>query len=171
VITRILGKELERQLKDFPIVILLGPRQAGKTTLTKMVLPDFNYVTLEDPETRTIAHEDPKALLKRYPTKTIFDEIQRCPHLLSYLQTIVDASQTNGQFVLTGSHQLELHQAISQSLAGRTGMLHLLPLSIAELAGNGMTFDSFETYLFHGFLPRVYSQKQRPQSAYSSVSV
>jgi len=120
---------------------------------------------------RTIAHEDPKALLKRYPTKTIFDEIQRCPHLLSYLQTIVDASQTNGQFVLTGSHQLELHQAISQSLAGRTGMLHLLPLSIAELAGNGMTFDSFETYLFHGFLPRVYSQKQRPQSAYSSVSV
>lgn len=168
MIPRTLGLELEKQLKEFPIVTVLGPRQAGKTTLARMTLPDFNYLSLEDPEIRTIAQEDPKAFLKRYPSKTIFDEIQRCPHLLSYLQTMVDATQTNGQFVLTGSHQLELRQAISQSLAGRTGMLHLLPLSIKELTSNELALDSFESYIFHGFLPRVHSQNQRPQSAYSS---
>ena len=123
MIPRKMAGELQKQLKEFPIVTVLGPRQAGKTTLAKMELPGFDYVTLEDPETRAIADEDPRALLKRHATKTIFDEIQRAPHLLSYLQNIVDDSTINGQFVLTGSHQLELHQAISQSLAGRTGIL------------------------------------------------
>ena len=147
---------------------VLGPRQAGKTTLAKMELPDFDYVSLEDPDTRAIAEEDPRALLERQSTKTIFDEIQRAPHLLSYLQTMVDSSPANGQFVLTGSHQLELRQAISQSLAGRTGILYLLPLSIPELNAAGIRFDSFEDYLFHGFLPRVHSQEQRPRTAYAS---
>ena len=163
-----MANELRIQLEEFPIVTVLGPRQAGKTTLARMELPDFEYVTLEDPETRTIAEEDPRAFLKRHGAKTIFDEIQRAPHLLSYLQTIVDASAVNGQFVLTGSHQLELRQAISQSLAGRTGVLYLLPLSIPELHAANIAFDSFEDYLFHGFLPRVHAQKQRPRSAYAS---
>ena len=168
MITRTLAAELQNQLREFPIVTVLGPRQAGKTTLAKRVLPDWDYVSLEDPETRAIAEEDPKGLLQRHRSKVIFDEIQRVPQLLSYLQVLVDQSQSNGQFVLTGSHQLELRQAITQSLAGRTGLLYLLPLSIQELSESGIAFDAFENYLFRGFLPRVHGQKQRPRTAYSS---
>ncbi|WP_022954286.1 ATP-binding protein [Leucothrix mucor] len=168
MIPRHLTSELLTQLKEYPIVTVLGPRQAGKTTLTRNALPDYDYVSLENPETRAIATEDPKAFLKQYSGKVIFDEIQRTPHLLSYLQGIVDETGENGQFVLTGSHQLELRAAITQSLAGRTGMLHLLPLSIAELSEAGISFDTFEEYIFQGFLPRIYDQKQRPHTAYAN---
>lgn len=168
MIQRHIKAEFLAQLNEFPIVTVLGPRQAGKTTLVRNSLPDYAYASLEDPEKRSIAEEDPKAFLKSYPGKTIFDEIQRAPHLLSYIQGIVDEEQTNGRYVLTGSHQLELRSAVTQSLAGRTGILHLLPLSIGELKEAGIKFDTFEEYLFHGFLPRVYDQKQRPRTAYSS---
>ena len=106
--------------------------------------------------------------MKRYTGNVIFDEVQRVPHLLSYLQGIVDQSGRQGQFVLTGSHQLELRAAITQSLAGRTGILHLLPLSIAELTAAGIRFDDFSEYIHHGFLPRVYDQQQRPYTAYAN---
>jgi predicted AAA+ superfamily ATPase len=168
MIPRTIQKELLTQLNEYPIVTVLGPRQAGKTTLVQAALPDYDYTSLENPETRLIATEDPKAFLKRHSGKVIFDEIQRTPHLLSYLQGIVDERGSNGQFVLTGSHQLELRAAITQSLAGRTGILHLLPLSIAELTAAGIGFESFEDYIFHGFLPRVYDQQQRPHIAYAN---
>ncbi|MGL6162005.1 ATP-binding protein [Microbulbifer sp.] len=168
MIPRTLTSELVAQLHEFPVVTILGPRQAGKTTLVRTALPEYDYVTLEDPDTRAIVREDPKAFLKRHDRRVIFDEIQRAPHLLSYLQGIVDERQENGQFVLTGSHQLELRAAITQSLAGRTGMLHLLPLSIAELAGAGISFEFFEEYVFRGFLPRIYDQNQRPRIAYGA---
>lgn len=168
MIPRLLKKELLTQLGEFPIVTVLGPRQAGKTTLARSSLPDFEYVTLEDPETLAIAREDPVGFLAQRQDRVIFDEIQRAPHLLSFLQGIVDEAGVNGQFVLTGSHQLELRAAVSQSLAGRTGMLFLLPLSIPELEGAGISFDSFEEYLLHGFLPRVHAQSQRPRVAYAS---
>lgn len=168
MIPRILTSELLAQLREFPVVTILGPRQAGKTTLVRAALPEYDYVTLEDPDTRAIASEDPKVFLKRHDRKVIFDEIQRAPHLLSYLQGIVDERQENSQFVLIGSHQLELRAAITQSLAGRTGTLHLLPLSIAELAGAGISFEFFEEYVFHGFLPRIYDQNQRPRIAYGA---
>ena len=147
---------------------VLGPRQAGKTTLVQHELPDYAYVSLEDPDERMLAAEDPRAFLRRYPGNTIFDEVQRVPALLSYLQGIVDKEQKNGRFVLTGSHQLELRAAVAQSLAGRTGLLHLLPLSIEELRQAGLTFDGFEDYVVHGFLPRVHSQNQRPFRAYAN---
>jgi len=161
-------KELLAQLGEYPIVTVLGPRQAGKTTLVRAALPGYEYVTLEDPETRAIASEDPRAFLDRHRSEVIFDEIQRAPHLLSYLQGRVDEVGTSGQFVLTGSHQLELRAAVSQSLAGRTGILHLLPLSIAELARAGVQFESFEEYVFRGFLPRVHAEGQRPTTAYAN---
>jgi len=131
-------------------------------------LPEHQYVSLEDPETRLLAEEDPKALLKHNSGKTIFDEIQRAPQLLSYLQGVVDEDKTNGRYVLTGSHQLELRQAVTQSLAGRTGILNLLPFSIGELRAAGIHFDRFEQYAYQGFLPRIYDQKQRPGAAYAS---
>jgi len=161
-------QELRTQLQEYPIVTVLGPRQAGKTTLARMTFPEFDYVSLEDPEIRAIAIEDPRAFLRRYRRKFIFDEIQRTPHLLSYLQGIVDKDGLCGQFVLTGSHQLELRAAVSQSLAGRTGMLYLLPLSMHELISAGMQLDTFSEYAFHGFLPRVHAQAQRPYTAYAS---
>lgn len=167
MIARAIEGELRNQLAEFPVVTVLGPRQAGKTTLVRATLPDYDYITLEDPETRTIAMEDPKALLAKYRHQVIFDEIQRAPHLLSYLQGMVDDENVNGQFVLTGSHQLELREAVSQSLAGRTSILHLLPLSIKELADAGKALDTYEDYLFTGFLPRIYDQKQRPLTAYA----
>lgn len=168
MIPRTLRAELLTQLREYPVVTLLGPRQAGKTTLVRSTLPEYDYVSLEDPENRLIANDDPRAFLKMHSGNTIFDEIQRAPLLLSYLQGIVDADNHPGRFVLTGSHQLELHAAISQSLAGRTGILHLLPLSIAELSAAGIRFDDFADYAFSGFLPRVYDQQQRPRTAFAN---
>lgn len=168
MIPRHLIAELLVQLEEYPIVTVIGPRQAGKTTLVRAALPDYDYVSLENPESRQIATDDPKAFLKQHPKQVIFDEIPRAPHLLSYLQGIVDEDKRNGLFVLTGSHQLQLRAAITQSLAGRTGLLHLLPLSIAELEAAGIHFTQFEDYIHHGFLPRVYDQHQRPHTAYAN---
>ena len=168
MIKRDITKELFSQLKEYPVITVLGPRQAGKTTLVRELLADYDYVNLENPETRQFAIDDPKAFLKQYKNKVIFDEVQRTPHLLSYLQVIVDESKQNGQFVLTGSHQLELKAAITQSLAGRTGILNLLPLCISEMKKEGISFESAEKYIFNGFLPRIYDQKQRPHTAYAN---
>lgn len=168
MIPRQLERELLAQLNEYPIVTVLGPRQAGKTTLVLSALPDYEYVSLETPDIRQFAQEDPRAFLNQYSSKVIFDEIQRVPELLSYLQGMVDEDGSSGRFVLTGSHQLQLRAAITQSLAGRTGVLHLLPFSIAELSAVGISFDSFHEYLFHGFLPRIYDKNQRPHVAYGN---
>ena len=168
MITRHLSRELLQQLKEYPVVTLLGPRQAGKTTLARALLKDYAYVSLETPDILRFAQEDPRGFLAQFPEKTIFDEIQRAAHLISYLQGIVDESGSTGQFVLTGSHQLELRTAITQSLAGRTGILNLLPFSMAELTAAKVTFDTFEEYVFTGFLPCIYDQNQRPNTAYAN---
>ena len=123
--------ELLAMAKNYPVVTLTGPRQAGKTTLVKQTFPDKAYVNLEAPDLRELAELDPRGFFAQYPQGAILDEIQRCPQLLSYIQEIVDARESKGLFILTGSHQLDLHHAITQSLAGRTALLHLLPLSIA----------------------------------------
>lgn len=150
------------------MVTLLGPRQSGKTTLAQSI-PGYHYCNLELPENRELATHDPKAFLRQYEEETVvFDEIQRTPHLLSYIQTIVDQRKINGQFILTGSHQWELKAAVTQSLAGRVGILHLLPFSISELSNAGIRLDRFEDYAYRGFLPRVYDQNQRPTQAYSN---
>ena len=106
MIIRSITSEFLTQLREYPIVTVIGPRQAGKTTLVRAALPEYEYVSLETPETRQFALDDPKAFLKRYAGNVIFDEVQRVPHLLSYLQGIVDQSGRQGQVVLTGSHQL-----------------------------------------------------------------
>jgi uncharacterized protein len=167
-IQRAIEAELHQLLKEYPVVTILGPRQSGKTTLTKMALEGSAYANLEDPATREIAREDPVAFLSRYEGRVVVDEVQRVPELLSYIQVRVDEVQKNGQFVLTGSHQLSLREAISQSLAGRTAILHLLPFSIQELKSAGIGFDRFEDYCFTGFLPRIYKKPQRPTTAYSN---
>lgn len=168
MIERTLKHELFTQLTEYPIVTVLGPRQAGKTTLVKSTLSNYTYVNLEDPVIRRFAIEDPKAFLQRYKRRVIFDEIQRAPELLSYLQVIVDEIDEAGQFVLTGSHQLQLREAITQSLAGRTSVLHLLPLSIEELLAAGIQFENVADCLFKGALPRIYAKNLRPHTAYAN---
>lgn len=168
LIHRDIETELKTLLREYPAVTILGPRQAGKTTLAKTALKDYAYSNLEDPEARAIAQNDPKAYLAQFKKNVIIDEIQRVPELLSYIQVAVDANPGNGRFVLTGSHQLSLREAISQSLAGRTAILNLLPFSIHELRKAEIEFERFEDYCFTGFMPRIYEQAQRPTTAYSN---
>ena len=167
-IPRALSTELLRQCEEFPVVTLLGPRQAGKTTLARHSLPHYGYVSLETPHLRAHASADPVAFLEAHPAPCIIDEIQRVPMLLSYIQGLVDEQGGSGHYVLTGSHHLALHEAVSQSLAGRTSILTLLPLSLHELRNAGLTPVDAATAIFTGFLPRVHSGPQRPTIAYSS---
>ncbi|MCF6226311.1 MAG: ATP-binding protein [Xanthomonadales bacterium] len=140
--------------KEFRVITVLGPRQAGKTTLCQMAFPRYKYVSLEDPDIRLYASEDPRGFLKEYRKNVILDEVQRVPQLLSYIQTIVDADNLKAQFVLTGSHQLELGAAIGQSLAGRTALLTLLPLSLNELQQlPSISNDNLDELLLNGFMP------------------
>ncbi len=164
-IIRDLQSELLQMAKEYPVVTLLGPRQAGKTTLVKMVFGSKPYLNLESPEVRKLAEEDPRGLLAQYPEGAVIDEVQQVSELLSYIQIIVDEKKHNGLFILTGSHQLDLRAQISQSLAGRTSILHLLPLSIAELKRCKKITDENQL-MCNGFLPRVYSENQQSFKAY-----
>ncbi len=116
-----------------PVVTVIGPRQSGKTTLVRHAFPDHGYVSLELPDERREGLEDPRSFLARFPGKVILDEVQRVPDLLSYIQVEVDREDRPGRFILTGSQNFLLMEKVSQTLAGRTAILHLLPLSLAEL--------------------------------------
>lgn len=157
--------ELQELAAGYPVVTVIGPRQSGKTTLVKYVFPEKPYANLEDPDIRNLAETDPRGFLEKYPKGVILDEIQRVPTLLSYIQTIVDKAEQKGMFILTGSHQLELHQAITQSLAGRTALLTLLPMSISELLKAGIDLPIDETVVKGGY-PRIYKDGLDPTKAY-----
>ena len=165
IIQRDIQSELMQMAQEYPVVTLISPRQAGKTTLVRQTFPDKPYLNLEFPDIRQLAETDPRALLERYPNGAILDEIQNVPELLSYIQGIVDEQQKNGLYILTGSHQLDLHHQVSQSLAGRTALLNLLPLSLSELL-RVQTIEDENQILFQGLLPRIYSENQQPTKAY-----
>ncbi len=157
--------EIKALAKGYPVVTIMGPRQSGKTTMVQAAFPEKPYVNLEAPDIRQLAQMDPRAFLEKYPKGAILDEIQRVPDLLSYIQVIVDEKKQHGMFILTGSHQLELHQSIAQSLAGRTALLTLLPMSLQELAAAG--FDlSTDAALLSGGYPRIFKDKLDPTKAY-----
>ena len=132
MIPRTLDPVIRQRATYYPVVTLTGPRQSGKTTLVRAAFPAHPYATLEDPDQRAYALDDPRGFLAQYPAGAILDEVQRAPALVSYLQGIVDEDDRPGRFVLTGSQNLLLHGAVSQSLAGRTAVLELLPFSIAD---------------------------------------
>jgi predicted AAA+ superfamily ATPase len=167
MITPTILKELALMADEYAVVTVTGPRQSGKTTLVQMQFPTHSYCNLEHPETRQLAKSDPHAFFELYPAPMIIDEVQRVPELLSYIQTKVDAAPEKGQYILTGSHQLALREAVSQSLAGRTALLELLPLSIEELAAAGFE-PSRDELIFNGFYPRIYSEGADPQRLYRS---
>lgn len=145
-------------LKGFPIVTITGPRQSGKTTLAKKIFSDKPYASLEDPDVRLAAQEDPRAFLERFPDGAVLDEVQRCPDLLSYLQTMVDADRRTGLFILTGSQQFGLLSGITQSLAGRTAFVELLPFSISELKRAGKLPKTLDDILIKGGYPPLYDR-------------
>ncbi len=157
--------ELLNLSKQYPVITITGPRQAGKTTLAQMTFPEYQYCNLELPELRSLAKKDPKALFHSFPAPVIIDEIQRVPELLSYIQVFADRTEKKGQYILTGSHQMLLLDSITQSLAGRTALLNLFPLSIKELADEGIIY-SYDEYIYKGFLPRIYKDNLEPTRAY-----
>ncbi|MCX5781366.1 MAG: ATP-binding protein [Elusimicrobia bacterium] len=146
--------------KQYPVITITGPRQSGKTTLARKLFPDKPYINFEDPDNRSRAKDDPRGLLKDLPDGAIFDEIQRVPEIPSYLQGIVDEKKKKGMFILTGSQQFEVSQTISQSLAGRTALLKLLPLSYHEISEAGKSGGAgLEEFLLKGFYPQLYKEK------------
>ncbi len=159
MIRRMIEPQLGRLAAQFPVVTISGPRQSGKTTLVQNYFKNHEYVNLEEPEIRNYAESDPKGFLADHPAPVIFDEVQRVPQLLSYIQVESDRTRKMGQYVLTGSHQPQRSAQVSQSLAGRTGLLRLLPLSIAELKAAGKTMDRDE-YIYRGFLPKLHALPQ-----------
>ena len=162
MIKRTAQKTLLRMAKGFPIVAITGPRQSGKTTLAKMTFPSKPYLSLEDPDVRFTAESDPRGLLAGFPDGAILDEVQRAPKLFSYLQTKVDEKIIPGMFVLTGSQQFGLLSGISQSLAGRVGLIHLLPFDTSELLSVRKLPKSLEALLVRGLYPPLYNRNILP---------
>lgn len=153
--------------KGYPFIALTGPRQSGKTTLSRAAFPDKPYVSLEDPDTREFAASDPRRFLARYPDGAILDEAQRSPELFSYLQTRADMDGRMGLFILTGSQQFGLLSGISQSLAGRVGMVQLLPFSSGELQGAGRLPETLDALLYTGSYPPLYDRPLSPLQWYA----
>ena len=161
MIERDIARELLASAREYPVVTVFGPRQSGKTTLAQMTFPEKLYYSLEDPDLRMAAETDPRGFLSNLPAGSILDEIQRFPQLLSYILGIVDRVKINGMFILTGSHQPELHQSVSQTLAGRTAILNLLPFSLTELRNYRVNWNPFEL-IVSGSFPRVHEDKLKP---------
>ncbi|MEI6139685.1 MAG: ATP-binding protein [Mariniphaga sp.] len=156
-ISREIYNELIELSASFPVITITGPRQSGKTTLLKNIFPNMKYFSLEDPDTRQLVLADPRTFLNHSETGMVIDEIQRAPELVSYIQGIVDNLQKPCSYILSGSQQFELSQTISQSLAGRTAILRLLPFSIQEIQIVSTNLV-VEELLYRGFYPRTYTQ-------------
>lgn len=164
VIERDITDHLTSLFAQYPFVTVTGPRQSGKTTLCRAAFPDLGYSNLEAPDQRAFAQTDPRGFLAQLGTGAIIDEIQHVPELLSYLQVVADERRENSLFVLTGSEQFPLSEAVSQSLAGRTALLRLLPFSLAERRRIGAG-EAIDDIIYSGFYPRILDQGLDPRQA------
>ena len=158
MIDRDLAPLLKKAAGQMPAITLTGPRQSGKTTLCRAVFPRHPYTTLEAPDTRVFAAEDPRGFLAQFPEGAVIDEVQRVPELLSYLQVAIDGTPTPGRWILTGSQNLSLLESVSQSLAGRTAVYNLLPLHRGEVVRFSRHPESLEETLLAGGYPRIFDQ-------------
>lgn len=179
MIRRALEAALRRTARQYPVVTLTGPRQSGKTTLVRAAFPRHEYASLEDPDRRAFALEDPRGFLGQFAGPVILDEVQRAPDLFSYVQTRVDEDDRPGRYILSGSQNFLLLKSVSQSLAGRCAILHLLPFSLSELEGRRpLRIESIGRELpgkrktpaagvidtlFRGFYPRIHDKNLDPQ--------
>ncbi len=167
MIPRSARQTLEALAKGYPVVAITGPRQSGKTTLASTTFPHKAYVSLEEPDQKEFAEDDPRGFLDRYPDGAIVDEAQRCPGLFSYLQGRVDQDRRPGLFVLTGSQQFGLLSGITQSLAGRVGLVELLPFALGELQSSGHAPKGIDELLYRGCYPAVYDRDIDPVHWYA----
>ena len=166
MIGRHISEKLKYYLTKYPLVTLTGLRQSGKSTLLREVFPDYKYISFEDPDVLMMAKEDPRLFLKQHYGNCIFDEVQRFPEMFSWLQSHVDKVNKEGLYILSGSHNFLLMEKISQTLAGRTAILKLLPFSKVELYNADIRPSSLDELLFTGFYPRIYDKKLKPNEFY-----
>lgn len=166
MIERVLKSKLIELVGKYPIVTLTGPRQSGKSTLLRTTFPDYEYVSLENNDVRLFAQTDPKGFLLSYPDKTIIDEAQRVPQLFSYIQTQIDIQGKEGVYILAGSQNFLLMESITQSLAGRSAILKLLPFSHMELADERVKPKTVNQEIFTGGYPRIYDKAIDPTDFY-----
>jgi predicted AAA+ superfamily ATPase len=159
---------IHQQKDKFPIITVTGPRQSGKTTLLKNIFQDYEYVSLENPNNRSFATDDPVGFLKRYNNRIIIDEAQQVPTLFSYLQTIVDERDTMGQFILSGSQNFQLLNNITQSLAGRVALFRLLPFDFNEMRSGGLLAENYLKACINGFYPAIYDRSIEPTVFYAN---
>lgn len=157
MIQRTIEKHISSLMNEYFSVSIFGPRQCGKTTLAKNLFPSFSYANLEDMNVRSLAKNDPEEFFTRFPEPVIIDEIQRVPELLSTVQVRIDKNQKKGQYLITGSQQISLKSSITQSLAGRTAIVQMLPLSISELYSANIKLDR-DSQLISGFMPFLYAE-------------
>ncbi len=162
IVDRDLMPALKKAARSFPAVTVTGPRQSGKSTICRAAFPRLPYANLEAPDVRTFAIEDPRAFLAQYPKGAILDEIQRTPDLPSYLQGLIDDDPKPGKWILTGSHNLALVDAVNQSLAGRTAMLRLLPLARSEVLRFPHPPTELDQTLLTGGYPRIHDRELDP---------
>lgn len=168
MIKRILGEQIKRMASKMPLISITGPRQSGKTTLAKQCFPEYDYMNLENPDVFATAKSDPRLFLSQHKKGLIVDEVQLMPELFSYLQTISDENNKSGEFILTGSQNFLMSEKISQSLAGRVFVTHLLPFSIEELKKSDEWNNNFNQFIFKGFYPRIYDKDISPDLFYPS---
>lgn len=168
MIPRDLAPRLEAAARRFPAITVTGPRQSGKSTLCRQLFPAHAYVSLEAPDTRRFAAEDPRAFLAQFESGVVLDEIQRVPELASYLQPLIDADPAPGRWILTGSQSFALTDSVSQSLAGRTAVFELLPLTWQEVARFDRHPGTLDDALLHGGYPRIHDRGIEPADWLSS---
>ncbi len=167
MIGRLIAPSIQRAMETYPSVTLFGPRQCGKTTLARSMFPGFSYANLEEFRARELASSDPNEFFHAYPEPVIIDEIQRVPELLSTIQYRIDERKLKGQYLITGSRQIALKSSVVQSLAGRTAIIDMLPLSLKELSDAGIRLGREEQILAGG-MPFLYSSEGIEPSRYYS---
>lgn len=158
MVNRIIADSINQIIGFYPVIAVTGPRQSGKTTLLKNMFKDYRYVSLENPDTRSFAEQDPNGFLALYNQKVIFDEVQNVPTLFSYIQTLVDESKMMGQFILSGSQNFNLMKNITQSLAGRVALFKLLPFGFDELKLNNLLAPDYPSMILRGCYPALYDR-------------
>jgi len=166
MIKRKISDRAKYLLSKFPILTITGPRQSGKTTLIKHLFKDFEYFSLENPDTRLLINDDPRGFLNNVKEGIVLDEVQKNPEFFSYIQTFSDENP-DIKIILSGSQNFELIQNITQSLAGRTAILKLLPFSIEEITSAGISINNYENAIFTGGYPRIFDKEINPSDFYS----
>lgn len=165
--SRSVSNQIDKLIKGFPVILVTGPRQSGKTTFLKHYFSDYEYFNIENPQTRELVESDPQQFLKLNPRNIVIDEVQRLPDLFSYIQTHVDDQQEMGSVIISGSQNLLVSEQISQSLAGRAAYQNIFPFSLSELKKHNLALDGHLEQILKGFYPALYSRNITPNLYYS----